>query len=67
VLGVPDLRVVAIDDSLARAAADAAAARLLRGADAIGAAVAHAHNLPLVRLDSELHRRAAGFVRVVSP
>lgn len=67
VLAVPGLRLVPVDASLARAAADAAADRLLRGADAVYAAVAHALNLPLVTLDAELHRRAAGFVRVVAP
>jgi predicted nucleic acid-binding protein len=56
-----------IDAGLARAAADVAADSMLRGADAFYVAVAHALNLPLITLDAELHRRAAGFVRVVAP
>jgi predicted nucleic acid-binding protein len=66
-LTLPSLRIVPIDASLAHAAANVAADHLLRGADAVYATVAQALNLPLVTLDAELQRRAAGFVHVVAP
>jgi predicted nucleic acid-binding protein len=67
VLATPGLQLVGIDADLARGAANAAADRLLRGADALYAAVAHALNRPLVTLDAELQRRAAGYVQIVVP
>ena len=66
-LALPGLRLVPIDASLARTAAETAADHLLRGADALYAVLAHTLNLPLVTLDGELQRRAAGLVRVVVP
>lgn len=66
-LATPGLRLVPIDAGLARVASDAAADYLLRGADAVYAALAHVLNLPLVTLDAEMDRRAAGIVRVVAP
>ncbi len=66
-LAIPGLRLVPIDASLARNAADTAAACLLRGADALYAVLAHTLNLPLVTLDGELQRRAAGLVRILVP
>jgi predicted nucleic acid-binding protein len=66
-LAVPGLRLVPIEAGLADSAASAAADYLLRGADAIYAAVAQALNLPLVTLDEELRRRTAGFVQVGAP
>ena len=67
ILATPGLQLVPIDVGLAQVATNAAADHLLRGADALYAAVAHALNLPLVTLDTELHRRATGFVRVIVP
>lgn len=66
-LAVPGLRLVPIEAGLAQSAAATAADYLLRGADAIYAAVANALNLPLVTLDQELRQRTAGFVRVLAP
>jgi predicted nucleic acid-binding protein len=57
----------AVDAVLARSAAEAAADHLLRGADTLYVVMAHLLGLPLITLDSELRRRAAGLVRVVAP
>jgi predicted nucleic acid-binding protein len=66
-VAVPRLQLMPVDAVLARSAAEAAADHLLRGADALYAAMAHLLGLPLITLDAELRRRAAGLVRVVAP
>jgi predicted nucleic acid-binding protein len=66
-LAVLRLQLMPVDAVLARSAAEAAADHLLRGADALYAAMAHLLGLPLITLDAELRRRAAGLVRVVAP
>jgi predicted nucleic acid-binding protein len=63
----PDYSSCRVTAVLARSAAEAAADHLLRGADALYAAMAHLLGLPLITLDAELRRRAAGLVRVVAP
>src|SRR5947209_20450300 len=51
ILELPMLRWVALDELLARRAAELAARHHLRGADAVYAAVALAHNCELISLD----------------
>jgi predicted nucleic acid-binding protein len=67
VLRVPGLRLVAVDDVLARMAARLAGRLRVRGADAIYLAVAASLRLPLVTWDIEQRDRAAPLVEVLVP
>jgi len=66
-LRVPALRLVPVDDLLARSAARLAARLRVRGGDAIYLAVAVELRLPLVTWDFEQRDRAAGVVEVLVP
>ncbi len=67
VLRLPGLRLVPVDDTLARTAARLAGRLRLRGADAIYLAAAAGLRLPLVTWDVEQRDRAAGLVEVMVP
>ncbi len=67
VLRVPGLRLVPVDDVLARMAARLAGRLRVRGADAIYIAAAAALRLPLVTWDIERRDRAARLVEVLVP
>lgn len=67
ILRLPVLRVVAVDERLARDAAALAANLRLRGADAIYVAVARRLDIPLVTLDIEQRDRAREVVVVRAP
>lgn len=64
--GLP-LGWIALDESLARTAADLAAAHRLRGTDSVYAAVALTNNCDLVSLDREHLTRLTGVVRTLTP
>lgn len=66
-LALPSLLWVALDESLARQAAELAARHRLRGADAVYAAVALAHHCTLVSLDGEHLTRLTSIVRTLAP
>ena len=67
ILQLPALRLVPVDDELARAAARLAGRLRLRGADAIYIAAAATLRLPLVTWDSEQRERAARIIDVLVP
>jgi predicted nucleic acid-binding protein len=67
VLRLPALRLLPLDDTLARAAAALAARLRLRGADGVYVATASILRLPLVTWDAEQRERAAGVVEIVVP
>ena len=67
VLGLPALRLVPVDEVLARTAADLAGRLRLRGADAVYIAAAAALQLPLVTWDLEQRERAARVIEVLAP
>ncbi|OGL05900.1 MAG: hypothetical protein A3H48_00710 [Candidatus Rokubacteria bacterium RIFCSPLOWO2_02_FULL_71_18] len=67
VLRLPALRLVPVDDVLARMAAKLAARLRVRGADAVYIAVAATLQLPLVTWDVEQRDRAARLVEVFVP
>lgn len=64
---LPFVRWIALDDSMAARAAALAAAHGLRGADAVYAAVALAHDCELISLDHEHLTRLATVLRVRTP
>lgn len=64
---LPHLVLVALDESLARQAVEAAAQYRLRGADAVYVAVALRFGCPLVTLDREQHDRAAEALQTFYP
>lgn len=64
---LPNVSLVALDDALAQEAAEIAADRALRGADACYVAVARRNNCTLVTLDREQRERAAAVVPVLTP
>jgi predicted nucleic acid-binding protein len=64
---LPHVTLVALDDVLAREAAELAADRARRGADACYVAVARRYNCTLVTLDREQRERAAAIVPVLTP
>ena len=66
-IALPRVTVVAVDERLARAAAELAARRRLRGADAIYAAVAALYGARLVTLDDEQRRRAPAAAGAMGP
>lgn len=61
------IRLIPLDDALAQEAAELAADRALRGADAVYVAVARRYGCALVSLDREQRERAASIVRVLTP
>lgn len=61
------VQLIPLDDALAQEAAELAADRALRGADAVYVAVARRHGCALVSLDREQRERAAAVVRVLTP
>lgn len=63
----PNLALVTLDESLARAAAEIAARHRLRGSDAVYVAVARRFGATLVTLDGEQHACAAALVPVQRP
>ena len=67
VLRVPGLRLVTVDDVLARTTAALAGRLRVRGADAVYLAVAANLELPLVTWDVEQRDRGARLVEVVTP
>jgi predicted nucleic acid-binding protein len=66
-LALPALRLVVLDAELGASAAELAATRSLRGADAVYAATAQRLAVPLVTLDREQRERASAVVQVVAP
>ena len=66
-LRLASLRLLALDETLARAAASVAAQLRLRGADAVYIAAASELRVPLVTWDAEQRERAAGVVAVLEP
>jgi predicted nucleic acid-binding protein len=66
-LDLPELRLVPVDDGLARTAAILAARLRLRGADAVYVAAASALDLPLVTWDVEQRERSASTIEVRAP
>jgi predicted nucleic acid-binding protein len=67
VLRLPSLRLLAVDEALARAAAAIAARLRIRGADAVYIAAAAELRLPLVTWDVEQRDRASRVVEVLVP
>ena len=67
VLRLPGLRLVPVDDVLARTAAGLAARLRLRGADAVYIAAATTLRLPLMTWDAEQRERAARIIEVSAP
>lgn len=67
VLRLPALRLVSVDDALARTAARLAGQLRVQGADALYIAAAAALRLPLVTWDIEQRDHAAQFVEVMVP
>lgn len=67
VLRLPALRLVPVDDVLARAAARLAGRLRVRGADAVYIAAAAGLGLPLVTWDTEQRDRAGRIVEVLVP
>jgi predicted nucleic acid-binding protein len=65
--GALALSLVERDRTLAQAAAEIAADRAVKGADAVYIAVARRFGTTLVTLDQEQARRAAPIVTVMSP
>lgn len=61
------VQLIPLDDALAQEAADLAADRALRGADAVYVTVARRYGCTLVSLDREQRERAAPVVRVLTP
>lgn len=66
-LGLPNLRVVALDAELAEHASALAAELALRGADAVYVALAERLDLALVTWDREQRMRAARSIGVIAP
>ncbi|MCU0491427.1 MAG: type II toxin-antitoxin system VapC family toxin [Chloroflexaceae bacterium] len=63
----PNSQFVALDEVLGREAAELAADRALRGADAVYAVIARRYGCTLVSLDNEHHQRLHGIVPVMTP
>lgn len=64
---LPTISFVALDEELSLKAAELAADRALRGADALYVAVAQQYACQLVTLDQEMYTRAAVVVPVRTP
>lgn len=67
VCNLPNLTLIALDESLARLAAEIAATHRLRGSDAVYAAVALRFGTNLVTLDREQQERLKDVLPVGSP
>ena len=67
VLRIPGLRLIGVDDALARAAAALAGRLRVRGADAVYLTVAAGLRLPLVTWDIEQRERGRPLVVVLAP
>jgi len=67
ILRLPTLRLITLDESLSRAAANLAARLRIRGSDAVYIATAALLRVPLVTWDTEQRDRAARVVIVMSP
>ena len=67
VLRLPGLRLIPVDEALARSAARLAGRLRLRGADAVYVAAAAGLVLPLVTWDTEQRERAGRLVEVLVP
>jgi predicted nucleic acid-binding protein len=67
VLGLPALRLLAVDEPLAHAAASLAGRLRMRGADAVYIAAAATLGLPLVTWDVEQRERAREVIDVFVP
>lgn len=65
--GLPNIRLVPLDSSLAQLALQLAAQHSLRGADAVYAAVALQSNSTLITLDNEQLTRLAGVLATLTP
>ncbi|RME30683.1 PIN domain-containing protein [Candidatus Parcubacteria bacterium] len=63
----PQLTLVTLDETLAEEAAEIAADRGLRGADAVYVAVARRHRCILISLDREQRERGAAVVPTQTP
>jgi predicted nucleic acid-binding protein len=63
----PDLRLVTLDLSLARQAAQIATIHHLRGADAVYTAVAETFNATLITWDAEMLQRSPAVVPTLTP
>jgi predicted nucleic acid-binding protein len=64
---LPNLSLIALDRELVQEAAEIAADRALRGADATYVAVARRHGFTLVTLDREQRERGAAVVSTRAP
>ncbi len=64
---LPNLRLIALDEPLAVAAAELAARHRLRGADAVYAAVAQCYGAALVTNDRQQLERLAGILPIMRP
>ena len=64
---MPHVQLVTLDDALIDEAAEIAADRALKGADAVYVAGARRHRSILVTLDREQRERAAALVAVMTP
>jgi predicted nucleic acid-binding protein len=67
IAGLPNLRLVSLDPSLAHQAAQVAIHHRLRGADSVYVAVASAANATLITWDDEMLDRGAGVVSTRTP
>jgi predicted nucleic acid-binding protein len=67
VLRLPGLRLIPVDDALARVAAGLAGRLRLRGADAVYIAAAATLRVPLVTWDTEQRERAIRVIEVLAP
>ena len=65
--GLRLIESIPMDPSLAQEAAQIAASRKLRGADAVYVALALTHRMPLLTLDAEMLERARGTVEAFTP
>jgi predicted nucleic acid-binding protein len=63
----PHVKLIPLNDSLAKEAAELADDRALRGADAVYVAVALRYDCILVSLDREQRERAAPIIRAITP
>jgi predicted nucleic acid-binding protein len=63
----PNTTFVDVDEAIGRAAAELAADRFIRGADAVYPVIAQRYGCSLVSLDDEHQRRLPGYVVVLTP
>lgn len=67
VAALPNITLIALDDTLAHLAAEIAADYALRGMDAIYVAVARRHGCTLITLDDEPKKRAGAIIPTRTP